>query len=230
MADLSQIIVNLFFVFMLIMCIFLGVHSSIQFKNYGYLISNNSRDKKTSKSKLICVIVLCVVVIYYMCFKLCDNVFSYQQNKNNEESYKESIVAINNALSLEFSMYKEGTYSTAEDIANSLYKQLPIKAIYYVGRGDDRREFSKYEVLKYRLKDFQNKPTLVGFDGMFLSFIKFGNKCQYVNTKKIEKSDCLIVVDVNHYEEPNLIGRDRELIAIDGKTNTIKFESNSFGF
>ena len=67
-------------------------------------------------------------------------------------------------------------------------------------------------------------------DGMFLSFIKFGNKCQYVNTKKIVKSDCLIVVDVNHYDEPNLIGRDRELIAIDGKTNTIKFESNHFKF
>ena len=152
-----------------------------------FLLTKTVYHKKTSKSKLICVIVLCVVVIYYMCFKLCDNVFSYQHNKNHEESYKEAIVAINNALSLEFSMYKEGTYSTAEDIATSLYKQLPIKSIYYVGRGDDRREFSKYEVLKYRLKDFQNKPTLVGYDGMFLSFIKFGNKCQYVNTKKIEK-------------------------------------------
>ena len=63
---------------------------------------------------------------------------------------------------------------------------------------------------------------------MLLSLIKFQNGCSYVNTKQLGKSDCIIEVDVNHYEEPNQIGKDRVLMAIDATTNTIKTDSHFF--
>ena len=75
--------------------------------------------------------------------------------------------------------------------------------------------------MNYKLKDFKDKPTLVNYEGVLMSIIKFKNGCKYTNSQFIGKSDCIIEVDLNHYEAPNQIGQDRVLFAIDGKNNTI---------
>lgn len=227
MLDLSELIINLISIFVLIMCVFVAVHVSIQFKNYEYLMVHN-KAKKPTKSKLLLIIILSVSIFALMYFKIINNYSSYKTNTIDKSNYQETVANLNDALSLEFSTYGEETYSTAEDIARSLYKQLPIKKMYYVGTEYEMNILSRAEIIKYKLEDFQNKPTLISYDGMLLSLIKFQNGCSYVNTKQLGKSDCIIEVDVNHYEEPNQIGKDRVLMAIDATTNTIKTDSHFF--
>ena len=93
---------------------------------------------------------------------------------------------------------------------------------------EEAEQLSKYEILQYKLDDFVNKPTLVTYDGVLMSIIKFNEGCEYINKRNIAKSDCIIEVDTNHYEKPNQIGQDRVLIAIDGNTNEIVTDPSFF--
>ena len=85
-----------------------------------------------------------------------------------------------------------------------------------------------FDALEAGAVDFVNKPTLVTYDGVLMSIIKFNEGCEYINKRNIAKSDCIIEVDTNHYEKPNQIGQDRVLMAIDGNTNEIVTDPSFF--
>ena len=221
---LSEIITTSFYIVLLIICLFIVIFATLQLKNNQYTaenISNRSnKDNQKSKTKKILTIAIILSIAIY--FKCINGVSSYKASQLDKDNYSTTIAEIKDALALEFKIYGKETYSNANDMALSLNYRLPIKQMYYVTtRNEDPMTFSNYEILNYRLNDFKNNPTLVNYEGVMMSIIKFQNNCKYTNSQYIGKSDCIIEVDINHYEPPNQIGQDRILFAIDGKNNTV---------
>lgn len=229
MENIINSITNFLYVILLVICVFITVHASLQIKNnqFSYTSKNVKTKKDLKKMKKIIVIAISIALCIY--FKILNNISSFNANTSVIENYKTVIEELNYSLSLEFVTYKGGTYSSAQKIASFIENQLPIKSSYYFSSSyGDFDEISKYEILKYKLDDFVGKPTLVTYDGILISIIKFNKGCEYTNKRNIAKSDCIIEVDVNHYEEPNQIGQDRVLMAINGNTNEIIADTNFF--
>lgn len=228
MDDFSNLAAILFFGVMIVLCIFAAVHASLQIKNSYYTsMSDTGNDNKKNVTKLALIIVLSISAF---CFIYLQTVKSFSKSyKTDFELYKSAMADLNETLMLEFNIYGKKTYTTAEDLASSLQTHLPVKSAYYLQTAsDESREFSKYEVMKFKLKDFTNHPTLITYDGTLMSIIKFQNGCKYVNTKYLGKSDCIIEVDINNFQEPNQIGTDRALFAIDGENNKITADKHFF--
>lgn len=230
MGIFSELIIFIFSIVILILCVFVAVHATIQIKNSQLMLTKDKSPKHKKKVfKLVNIIVIAVFIFLFMFFKVISNFNSYKASEFEKDNYSTTIAELNDALNLEFNVYGKDTYSSANDLALSLDFRLPVKNIYYVGSNEEEpMRFESYEILKYNLKEFTNKPTLVTYDGTLMSIIKFKEGCKYINTKYIGKSDCILEVDVNHFEEPNQIGKDRVLFAIDGINNTVKTDSNYF--
>ena len=221
----SEIITTSFYIVLLVICLFIAVFATLQLKNNNRYSSeniSNKRNKDNSKAKMIKILLIAVGLFIAIYFKCITGVSEYKASQLDKDNYSTTIAEIKDALALEFKIYGKETYSNANDMALSLNYRLPIKQMYYVTtRNEDPITFSNYEILNYRLNDFKNNPTLVNYEGVMMSIIKFQNNCKYTNSQYIGKSDCIIEVDVNHYEPPNQIGQDRILFAIDGKNNTV---------
>lgn len=229
MTNLTEIITNVFYIVLLVLCIFIVVHASLQIKNSQYAFTSHTKKRKSDKKKLVKIIVIAIAISFAIYFKIISGFSSYKANNSIIESYKNTVEELNFALNLEFSSYKNGTYTSARKVARFIESQLPIKSSYYISSEyEETEQLSKYEILQYKLNDFVDKPTLVTYDGILLSIIKFNKGCEYVNKRNIAKSDCIIEVDTNHYEKPNQIGQDRVLMAIDGKNNTVITDSNFY--
>ena len=230
MGGLNDIIMGTFYVVLLVLCIFVVIHSTIQMKSSMLMIQKDSKSKDKKKLfKIIFIIIISIILLAFIYNKALQSFNSYKASEIDKENYTYAVADLTDALNLEFALYGNETYSTAEDLALSLNYRLPIKNIYYIRtKYDEPVSFSPNEIFQYRLNDFKNRPTLVSHDGTLLSIIKFKEGCRYVNSKLIGKSDCIIEVDVNHFLPPNQIGKDRVLFAIDGITNTIKTDHNYF--
>ena len=229
MTNLAEIITNVFYIILLTLCIFIIVHASLQIKNSQYAFTSHSKKQKVDKTKMVKIIIIGIAIFIAIYFKVINGFSSYQANDSVVESYKNTVEELNYALTLEFSTYKGGSYTSAKKVAKFIELQLPIKNSYYMSSEyGEIEELSKYEILKYKLDDFVNKPTLVTYDGILMSIIKFNKGCEYANKRNIAKSDCIIEIDTNHYDQPNQIGQDRVLMAIDGKTNEIVTDPNFF--
>lgn len=232
MGGLSEIVTIIFSVVILILSIFVIVHATIQVKNSQLMLTKDKKQSPKNKKdthKHINIIVIAIFIFALMFLKVVKQFNSYKASELEKDNYVITVADLNDALNLEFSVYGKDTYSSADDLALSLNFRLPVKNLYYIGdKIEDTMQFESYEILKYKLKEFQNKPTLVTYDGILMSIIKFKQGCKYVNTKYIGKSDCIIEVDVNHFDEPNQIGKDRVLFAIDGLNNIVKTDSNYF--
>lgn len=229
MTNLAEIITNVFYIILLTLCVFIVVHASLQIKNSQYAFTSHSKKQKADKKKMIKIIIIGIAIFIAIYFKVISGFSSYKASNSMVESYKNTIEELNFALTLEFSTYKGGSYSSARKIARFIKSQLPIKSSYYISSEyEEEEQFSKYEILQYKLDDFLNKPTLVTYDGVLMSIIKFNEGCEYTNKRNIAKSDCIIEVDTNHYEKPNQIGQDRVLMAIDGINNTVITDSNFY--
>ena len=228
MINFAELISFFFYIVLLIICIFIVVHASLQIKNSTYTFKRDTINNTFNKKKMKKVLIVAAVMFTVIFFKVAT--FSlYKTDQYSINNYKEAVQELNDALSLEFSTAKNKSFNTAEDIALFINKQLPIKAMYYVGSNyEEMEKFSKYEVLQYKLADFEDRPTLTTYDGVLMSVIKFHDGCKYVNKRNIAKSDCLIAVDVNHYAKPNQIGQDRTIFAVDGESYTIKTDPNFF--
>lgn len=222
--DFSEIITTSFYIVLLIICLFIVIFATLQLKNNQYTSENmsNKKNKQNSKAKTKKILAIAIILFLAIYFKCMNGVASYKASQLEKDNYAITIAEVKDALSLEFKVYGKDTYSSANDLALSLNYRLPIKQMYYVStRNLDPEVFSPYEIMNYKLKDFKDKPTLVNYEGVLMSIIKFKNGCKYTNSQFIGKSDCIIEVDLNHYEAPNQIGQDRVLFAIDGKNNTI---------
>lgn len=232
MGGLSELVTIIFSVVVLILSIFVIVHATIQIKNSQLMLTKDKEQSSSDRKKLhrhINIIIIAIFMFALMFLKVIQNFNSYKASEYEKDNYAISVSDLNDALNLEFSVYGKDTYSSDKDLALSLDFRLPVKNLYYVAtRDEETMQFQSYEILKYRLKEFQNKPTLITYDGILMSIIKFKEGCKYVNTKYIGKSDCIIEVDVNNFDEPNQIGKDRVLFAIDGLNNTVKTDSNFF--
>ncbi|MBQ8887206.1 MAG: hypothetical protein IJY61_05840 [Candidatus Gastranaerophilales bacterium] len=193
------------------------------------LQKDSSQNDKTKLFKMIIIVIVSILLLAFIYNKILLSFISYNASDIDKENYSYAVSDLTDALNLEFAVYGNETYSTAEDLALSLNYRLPIKSLYYIRTKDNEPiAFNSYEIFQYRLKEFQNRPTLIGYDGTLMSIIKFKEGCKYVNSKLIGKSDCIIEVDVNHFLPPNQIGKDRVLFAIDGITNSIKTDNNYF--
>lgn len=222
--DFVTIISNSFYIILLIICVFVILYATLQLKNNQFISENavNKNNKGNTKSKTIKILIIAIVLFVAIYFKSINGFSTYKASQIEKDNYAVTMAEIKDALSLEFKAYGKDTYSNANDMALSLNYRLPIKQMYYTStRYEDPETFSNYEILNYRLHDFKGNPTLVNYEGVMMSIIKFQNSCNYVNKQFIGKSDCIIEVDLNHYEAPNQIGQDRVLFAIDGKNNTI---------
>lgn len=221
----SEIITTSFYATLAFICLFIIVMATLQLKNNQFTSENVSNKKSKSnntKSKMTKILVIAIALLIAIYFKFITGVSSYKASQIEKDNYSITIAEIKDALALEFKIYGKDTYSNANDMALSLNYRLPIKQMYYVAtKYEEPMPFSNYEIINYRLNDFKNKPTLVNYEGVMMSIIKFQNNCKYTNSQYIGKSDCIIEIDVNHYEEPNQIGQDRVLFAIDGKNNTV---------
>ena len=190
---------------------------------------DSSPKDKTKVFKTIILIIISILLLAFIYNKALSSFNSYKASDIDKENYSYAVSDLTDALNLEFAVYGNETYSTAEDLALSLNYRLPIKTLYYTRTRDNEPvAFSSYEIFQYRLNDFQNRPTLISYDGTLMSIIKFKEGCRYINNKYIGQSDCIIEVDVNHFLPPNQIGKDRILFAIDGITNTIRTDHNYF--
>ena len=230
MGGLNEIIMGTFYIILFVLCVFVVLHSTLQMKNSMLMVQKDASPKDRKQFfKIIIMVVVSILLLSFVYTKVLQTLNSYTASDLDKESYSYAVADLTDALNLEFAVYGNETYSTAEDLALSLNYRLPIKTVYYTKTKDSEPiAFSSYEILKYRLNEFQNRPTLISYDRTLMSIIKFKEGCKYVNSKFIGKSDCIIEVDVNHYEEPNQIGKDRVLFAIDGITNTIKTDNNYF--
>lgn len=230
MIDFSQLISTFFYIVLLILCIFVFVHASLQIKNSTYTFKKEKTVKnKKQNNKMVKILIISVILAAAILFKILSNVSSFKADKETVFTYKHAVEDLNSSLSLELKAHKFGAFQTAEDIALFINRQLPIKSMYYIGNDYyNMNKFSKYEIMKYKLTDFEYKPTVVSYDGMLMSVIKFAEGCTYVSKRNIAKSDCLIEVDINHYKEPNQIGQDRTLFAIDGLNKKVVADPNFF--
>ena len=230
MGGLNDILIGAFYIVLFLLCVFVVIHSTLQMKNSSLMLQKDATPKDKKKFlKVILLVILSILLLSFVYSKVLESFNSYNASEIDKENYSYAVSDLTDALNLEFALYGNETYSTAEDLALSLNYRLPIKSLYYIRtRYDEPVVFSNYEVFQYRLNEFQNRPTLVSHDGMLMSIIKFKEGCRYINSKLIGKSDCIIEVDVNHFSPPNQIGKDRVLFAIDGITNTIKADHNYF--
>lgn len=230
MGGLNDIIMGTFYIILLVLCIFVVIHSTLQMKTIMLMLQkDSSQNDKTKLFKMIIIVIVSILLLAFIYNKILLSFISYNASDIDKENYSYAVSDLTDALNLEFAVYGNETYSTAEDLALSLNYRLPIKSLYYIRTKDNEPiAFNSYEIFQYRLKEFQNRPTLIGYDGTLMSIIKFKEGCKYVNSKLIGKSDCIIEVDVNHFLPPNQIGKDRVLFAIDGITNSIKTDNNYF--
>ena len=229
MVDIQNLILVFFFGIMLVICLFVVVHATLQISNNQVMLGSNKIKDKSSRAKMIKIIIVGIALFSGLAFKIVDSIYAFNASDTVIQSYKETTTELNMALSLEFSTYKGGTYTSAQKIAAFLNKQLPIMKHYYLkNRRGGYYKFSDDEISRYKLQDFVNKPTLVTYDGLLMSMIKFKEGCKYVNKAFIGNSDCLIEIDVNYFDKPNQIGQDRTLFAINGNNNTIISDPNFF--
>ena len=231
MKNYTDLITIFFFAVLFVLCIFVIVHATLQIKNNSYnTFSTSPVEKRKNKKKLIKVVIVGLLLSCGIFYKLMNNVSSYNATDDMVNSYKDTIVELDIALSLDFKSYKKGTYSSAEKVAKFINTKLPVKDLLYVKTPNDiYKEFLASDIYKFNLNDFVNHPTLVTYDKILMSIIKFKDGCQYVNKAFLGTSDCIIEIDVNHFDKPNQIGQDRTLFAIDGKNNRIVADSNFFG-
>ena len=228
MINFAELISFFFYIVLLIICTFIVVHASLQIKNSTYTFKIDEAKSPFNKKKMKKVLIVAVIFFAVLFFKIITFSF-YKTDQYSINNYKDTVQELNEALSLEFSAAKNKSFNTAEDIARFIYKQLPVKSMYYVGSNyEEMDKFSKYEIMQYNLSDFEDRPTIVTYDGVLMSVIKFREGCKYVNRRNIAKSDCIIAVDVNHYTKPNQIGQDRTIFAVDGENYTIKTDPNFF--
>ena len=205
------------------------MHATLQINNNQVLFSTSKADSKKNKSRTIKTIIVALALFCCLAYKIVASIYAYNASDTVIDSYKDTTTELNMALSLEFSTYKGGTYTSAQKIAKFLNNQLPIMKHYYLkNKRGGFNNFSNQEIYKYKLQDFVNKPTLVTYDGLLMSIIKFKEGCKYVNKAFIGQSDCLIEIDVNYFDKPNQIGQDRTLFAINGNNNTIITDPNFF--
>ncbi|MBQ4123396.1 hypothetical protein IJD44_06720 [bacterium] len=230
MENLTDIISTIFGIVIIVLSIFVAVHASMQIKVAQIMLTSDKEpEKKKEIFKLVNIVIIAVVLFSFMYFKTIKTFSTYKTTNVEFEHYQTAVSDLNDILNIEFSVYGDSNYTTAEDLAILIYNKLLIKDLYNIYFEDGEiNTFSKKEISKYKLEDFKDKPTLTTYDGMLMSIIKFKEGCQYVNPKLIGKSDCIIEVDVNHYAEPNQIGRDRTLFAIDGIHNIVRTDSNFF--
>ncbi len=229
MINFSEIIPLIIYILLLILCIFIIVHASFQIKKAKLLNKKKADLKERTIKKMTKIIIASTAMFFAIFFNFVTNFSFYIADKSQINNYKEAVSELNDALSLELSGAKNKSFKTQEEIAYFINRQLPIMFVYYLGSNYKKVErFSSEEIFKYKLNDFINHPTLVTYDGMIMSVIKFADECRYVNPKNIAKSDCLIMVDVNHYSEPNQIGQDRTIFAIDTENHTIKADPDFF--
>ena len=228
MTNFADLITIFFFAVLLVLCIFVVVHATLQIKNCQYnTFSTSPVENKKNKNKMIKILVIGLILFACILFKIMTNISSFKASEDIIDNYKNTTTELNMALSLEFSTYKDCSYSSAEKLAKFIYTQLPIMDTFYLKtRYTTNNEFSKNEIYQFNLKDFVDKPTLLTYDGILMSIIKFKEGCNYVNKAFLGKSDCLIEVDANNYNKPNQIGQDRTLFAIDGKNNKIIADRN----
>lgn len=231
MKNYADLITIFFFAVLLVLCIFVIVHTTMQIKNNSYNTFGTSPvESKKNKKKLIKIVIVGLLLSCGIFYKLMNNVSSYNATEDMIDSYKDTIIELDIALSLDFKNYKKGTYSSAEKVAKFINSKLPVKDLLYVKTTDNiYKEFLASDIYKFNLNDFVNNPTLVTYDKILMSIIKFKDGCKYVNKAFLGTSDCLIEIDVNHFDKPNQIGQDRTLFAIDGKNNRIIADVNFFG-
>ncbi len=229
MINFSELIAIFFYIVLLILCIFVIVHASFQIKNTNYIFRKQPDLGKKNTKKMAKIIIVGLIMFSAIFFKVISNFSLYKADKSSINNYKYAVSDLNNALSLELLSAQDNSFRTAQDIAYFINKQLPIMMTYYLGSNyQEMNKFSKEEILKYKLSDFEDRPTVITYDGMLMSVIKFNPGCNYINNRNIEKSDCLIMVDVNHYSKPNQIGQDRTIFALDGRNHKIKPDPNFF--
>ena len=230
MKSYTDLITIFFFAVLLVLCIFVIVHATMQIKNNSYnTFSTSPVGEKKSKKKLIKVVIVGLLLFCGIFYKLMNNVSSYNATDDMINSYKNIITEIDIILSLDFKDYQKSGYTSADRIAGFINSRLPAKSMLYVKTTNGLyKEFIERDIMKFKLHDFVNNPTIVTYDRLILSIIKFKNGCQYSNKAFIGTSDCLIEVDVNHFDSPNQIGQDRTLFAIDGKNNRIIADTNFF--
>lgn len=229
MINFTELLTTAFYVVLLIICVFIVVHAALQIKNNQYTFKIEPNKKKKNDNKMIKIIVIGLVLFSAIFFKILNSASSFKASASVIDNYQETVEQLDAALSLEFSAYKGGTYTSASKLAHFMNRQLPIKSAYYLFDAyGDVESFSKYEIMKFKLDEFENNPTLITYDGVLMSIIKFKEGCKYINKKIIGKSDCIIEIDVNNFAEPNQIGQDRTLFAIDGENNSIYADYNFF--
>lgn len=230
MIDYTQIMSMVLYFFITIIIVFLLVHSSLQMQNIQIFFTPEriKTDRKKTGRNII-IIVFCLIAFFLIYNQTLDNMSSAQKSK--ESQYKELLGRMYDSLLLIISINEENSYDSAEKLANTLMLRYPVKKSYYLNLNKYKTyKFTKSEIKKYRLEDFVNKPTIVRYDGILVSIIKYENECNYVNTRYLGNSDCIIEVDINSFKEPNEIGKDRTIFAIDGRHNTIKADKNFFGY
>lgn len=231
MINFTDLMGIAFFLVLLVLCLFVVVHTVLQINTCQYnTFSTGSGKNKKEQNKMYKILIIGVALFVCILFKIMSNATAYKANTEAVDTYKDTVAELSVALSLGFSNQDdEDLYSSAQKLAKLINSQLPIMESYYLeSQYNPYNEFAKTEIYQFNLNDFVNKPTLVTYDGILMSVIKFKEGCKYTNKTFIGKSDCLIEVDINHYNKPNQIGQDRTLLAIDGKRNKIIADKNFF--
>ena len=228
MKNYTDLITIFFFAVLLVLCIFVIVHATIQMKNNSYnTFCTSPVDKRNNKKKLINVVIVGFLLFCGIFFKLMNNISAYNATEDIINSYRDTITELDIVLSLDFKDYKKGTYSSDEKIAKFINSKLPAKDLLYVKTNNSiYKEFLEKDIMEFNLHDFVNHPTIVTYDKILMSIVKFKEGCKYVNKAFLGTSDCIIEIDVNYFDRPNQIGQDRTLFAIDGNNNKIIIDPN----
>ncbi len=228
MAEISNIIVVFFYIVLLIVSIFVVVHATLQIKNASVVLKAEKKEKaKIDKVKLRKIFIVALGMFIAIFFKVW-NILSAPSEVHTKASQYHS-AAEELALNIEYAILKHGKFNSANDMARHINLHMPIKSMYYVDDYyGDSEIIPKSEIVKFKLEDFEYNPTLITYSGEIMSIIKFKEGCQYIGKSNIAHSDCLIEVDLNNYSNPNQIGQDRTLFAIDGNHDTVKTDADFF--
>ena len=175
MGGLDELIMGTFYIVLFVLCVFVVIHSTLQMKNSMLLIHKDAEKKDKKKFlKIIVMIVVSILLLSFIYHKVLQSFNSYDASEMDKENYSYAISDLTDALNLEFALYGNDTYCTADDLALSLNYRLPIKRLYYIRtKHDEPVAFDSTEIFQYKLNDFQGKPTLLSHDGTIMSIIKF---------------------------------------------------------
>lgn len=160
---------------------------------------------------LICLFVFEVYGLFFNSFHFCNNTPSNSREYRN--AFKKAVSTVNQAMTLNYALEENVQLGSIEEFADLFDKRLHVISsnFNHTQQGNNYKPMKLYdnEISKYNLSKYSKNPMFINTDGMLYMFEKFTPECKFIDEDEPQNSDCIMVVDVNGFKNPNGMTIDR---------------------